>query len=243
MDEGTQQTGQGTAATPPTQTPPVDPPTDWEARFKGLQRIQAQKDQAATMAQADIDAKQNLIDQLTTDVNTLKGSESTLRTNYEKQLAETRNQANTLEQTLNERVQQLESLSAKVEKAEKKQALRTELTQQHPDMIGWFESGNLNLFDEGGEILTGDALNERVNGFKAQLGQHFGTNFQAAMAGSTPTQSTVPTSTLSGDSEDQLQAWLTANPGHADYDKVSEQYTATVEKRLMGQSHYDVSNL
>lgn len=229
-EEDLQQTGgPGTGAPPSPPTPPSGEQSgeDWEARFKGLQKKYNTDMAEVEQLRAKLEAKSTVATNALAEVEKLKGELAQSNVTYEGQLSERDAKIQTLESTLGEKDSKIAEFEAGAQKAEEDRSLREQLSSE-PLLMRLFDKGMLNLRDDSGKPLEGEALTTRVDAFKEEFGQQLGSSLEDTLGGTVPSQGSTTAGPLKGANEDQLQTWLMENPDHPDYEAVNEQYIAKV---------------
>lgn len=209
-----------------TATSPAGQSTDWEARFKGLQR-------EFNTLKKTVDGKDAYNTRVTKEKQALETELAQLSTQYEGQISEIKAQTESVsseKQTLEQRLAQAE---AQLAQREVRDNIRKELTQNHRDVLPWFESGYLQVPNgEDGKPVTGEALTEFITGFRTMLGQQNAQNFQQTFSGSTPPQFNPSGNTPSGMNVQEMDAWLNnpTNINNPERSRVMEAYLTEIEK-------------
>lgn len=197
---------------------------DYESRFKGMQTAYNKLKADHDRLQADFNAKAQVAVDATAQAMGLQEQLNAQNINFQGQLTSKDAEISTLSNSIETLNGSIAKFEAKQVAVENKQKLRVELAQ-HPEVLPFFESGFLNLNDDEGNPLEGEALTERVTSFKQTLGHKSEQDLEETLKGTVPKGSTPPASPLEGGDADQLQTWLMENPDHTDYEQVSERYT------------------
>lgn len=197
--------------------------SDWEKRFKGLQR-------KFNTQEKQLSAKDSVIAKLQGQVQTLQQDSSSTANDYESQLAELRGQVKTLSTERDMLITDKEALAAEVGTLKVDRSNREFLTgnDEYSALVPWYDKGLL-AFDASDE----EAAKAKLDTFKAMLGDKAVTDVKNKKKGSTP-DGTVPdpNNRNSKMTESELSEWLIRNPGHADYSDYEELYLSAVESRL-----------
>jgi hypothetical protein len=208
--------------------PPGEQSTNWEERFKGLQR---EYDKLQRSAQG----KDAYNTQITAAKQAAERQLSELQAQYEGQINSERARSQGLEKEKTDYATRAQQLEAQIAARDARDNVRKELTQRHGDLLGWFESGYLTIpTGEDGKPLSGEALDKHVGGFRGMLGQKSTQDFQNTMSGATPPQFGTPASPqTSGMDVPQMEAWLNnpANLGHPDRSRIMDALLTEVEKK------------
>lgn len=208
--------------------------SDYEARFKGLQRTYNKLKQDYDALTTRMSAKEQTATKAFQEAEQLKQQLEQFTTNYEGQLSQLNAQLATAQEEIQSKESEIESFQMRLERQTTKDNLRKTLAELDPKLIGAFESGYLKPYNEDGTPLDGDALSEYVNGFKSWIDDKSTQDFDKAMSGATPPN--VGTSTASpvgGMNVNQMEEWLDNpnNYGHAQYNNVLDQYTAKIAEK------------
>jgi septal ring factor EnvC (AmiA/AmiB activator) len=228
MSDEIQETGefsQDTSAEAPAPTPPSQEPSsnnsDWEARFKGLQPKFQQVQNEAKGLKAHNTRLTNELKDLKAQIASLSEDKAKSVADIEAELVSLREQ---FEAVNNEKV----TLETKLNQRQIQEGLRQTLSsnEQYAELVPFFDQGALNLLDENGQALEGEALEGRLEGFLKTLNSVAKRSFTSAMSGTTPSPSSGVA--LRNMSADEMGDWLMKNPGHPDYDTVNEHYISAI---------------
>jgi hypothetical protein len=226
-----------TDANPDSLTPPAGQqgqPTDWEARFKGLQREFNTLNTTKQALEQQLAAKETVNTNLATENAALKMGQAETAAKYESQLTDLRAQLGTANQTITTKDGELTKLTGKLGAMEKEATVRKAMSAEYRDLLPFVDSGYLKPLDADGNPLEGDALKTHLEGFKAMLSGQQAQALDTTLAGTKP-QVGQPAGTAPGaKTQDELRDWLDKN-GHLDakdpdWVKHSEAYIDLVSK-------------
>jgi hypothetical protein len=240
MADDLQKTGDGTGkepATPPSPKTPSGGQSDenWEARFKGLQTTfnTLQKDHGKM--ELSLQAKDTFATETLTELNELKSTLSSSNVEYEGQLTAKSAELVALNATLTERDTEIATFKQQAVAVAEDKQIRDQLSK-HADILPFFDKGLLNLRGDDGKPLEGEALDTKIDAFKAELGSKWTQDFDYTLKGTVPSPKTPPAGPIKGGSEEELQTWLLENSNHPDYENVNDRYIGLVEKRFSGST-------
>lgn len=187
-----------------------DTSTDWEARFKGLQKSYAG-------LQSQLTKRQNQLDEL-------QAKYDTALTDYEGQIAELKSNLGKVSDDFAKASKQLGEYEVKLTERERRDKIRTELanSEAHRNLLPFFENG----FLDSAVGLEGEELTSYLDKFNSMMGAKAAEAFEEKIEGSTPSNSPSPGSSPAGQqkhpaesmSRDELMGWLNANALSPEYD-------------------------
>lgn len=207
-------------------TSPGGQSENWEARFKGLQS-------KFNDLQNSVAGKDSYNTRVTKEKQTLEQRLAEISTQSESQINEARAEKERVAAEKQALEEQLAQAQAQLAQRERKDAVRRELTQNHRDLLPWFESGYLQVpTGEDGQPLSGEALDEFANGFYDMLGQRSQDDFKKTMSGTTPPQFGTSGKTPSGMNLEEMSSFLNdpANMNSPERDRVMNAYLAELDK-------------
>lgn len=208
--------------------------SDYEARFKGLQRAYNALKQEKDALETRLSAKEQTATNAIKESEQLKVQLEQYTTNYEGQLSQLNAKLSTAEEQIQLKQSEIESFQTKLERQNQKDNMRKTLADLDPKLIGAFESGYLKPYNEDGNPLEGEALSEYVNGFKSWVDNKSTQDFENAMSGATPPNvGTSSASPVGGMTVAQMENWLDdpSNYGHSQYRAILDDYTSKIAEK------------
>lgn len=205
--------------------------SNWEERFKGMQKLFNQKQAEFEALQTRHEARESALGDIASQHESLKKTFQTTTSDYEQKLAVRLAELTTFQQQLAAETDARLKAERQNNRNAELDTVRREIVSRHRDLLPWLESGFLKPLDETGEFLTGDALTTFLDGFQTQVGGTTRDAVAKAVTGGKPVVSAPATgasSVINGATSQDLADWLAKNPNSPDWDQTNNAYMALI---------------